>query len=148
MAPLRETIEISRSPDDVFAYVSDLSRHGEWQEGVVSASMESEGPTKVGTRARMTRRVGPRSQAMTVEVTAHDPPRSFATRTLDGPIRATAKATVEPADEGSHSRVTVELDLTGHGAGKLLLPLARSQARRDLPAAQQRLKELLESGGA
>lgn len=32
MAPITASIEIARRPDDVFAYLDDLARHGEWQE--------------------------------------------------------------------------------------------------------------------
>ena len=28
---ISETIEISRSPEDVFAYIDDLATHGEWR---------------------------------------------------------------------------------------------------------------------
>ena len=46
-----------------------------------------------------------------------------------------------------HPRVTVELDLKGHGlVGPLVAMLARSQARKQLPQDQQRLKERLEAG--
>ena len=38
MAPIVNSVEISRSPEDVFAYVTDLSRFTEWQEQVVSAA--------------------------------------------------------------------------------------------------------------
>jgi len=148
MAGIKESIEISRRPEEVFAYVADLSRHGEWQETIVGVRMETDGPTRVGTRAVETRRVGPRTQAMVVEVTEHSPPRSLAFRGLDGPIRPDGRATVESLDDGLRSLVTIELLLTGHGLGKVLLPLARSQARKEVPAAQQRLKERLESGAA
>ena len=30
MTAIVETVEIARSPDDVFAYLSDLGRHNEW----------------------------------------------------------------------------------------------------------------------
>jgi hypothetical protein len=83
---------------------------------------------------------------MTLEVTEHNPPRSFAFRGIDGPIRPIGKGTVEPLGDGSSSRLTTELELTGHGLGKLLAPLVRSQARKEIPANQQRLKERLETG--
>jgi hypothetical protein len=41
---IRESIEISRSPEDVFAYIDDLATHGEWQEQVVSAKVDSDSP--------------------------------------------------------------------------------------------------------
>jgi hypothetical protein len=37
------------------------------------------------------------------------------------------------------------LDFEGHGFGKALVPLARSQTRKQVPKDQQRLKERLES---
>jgi hypothetical protein len=43
--------------------------------------------------------------------------------------------------------VTIELDLQGHGLfGKLIAPLARRDARRQVPQDQARLKQRLESG--
>jgi hypothetical protein len=148
MAPITESIEISRSQEDVFAYLDDLARHGEWQASIVSARVDTDGPTRVGTRATETRRMGKREQAVTYEITQHDPPRSFAFRGVDGPIRVVGKGSVEPLDDGSRSRVTLELDFTGHGLGKLLVPLARKQAANEVPKSQQKLKSILESGAA
>jgi uncharacterized membrane protein len=145
MAPIRETIEIARSPEDVFAYLDDLTRHTEWQDQLQSVRVVTDGATHVGTRALETRRLGRRTMSATYEITEHDPPRSFAFRALDGPVRPVGRGTVEPAGDG-RSRVSVELDFEGHGFGKLLLPLARRQAAKQVPKDQQRLKERLESG--
>jgi hypothetical protein len=48
MAPIVASIEISRSPEDVFAYVTDPSHLPEWQGGVVRAERVGEGPVAVG----------------------------------------------------------------------------------------------------
>lgn len=71
-------------------------------------------------------------------------------RGIDGPIRAIVNVTVEPINGSPQSRVTIALDFDGHGIGKLLVPLVvRRQARNEMPANLQRLKERLEhSGGA
>ncbi len=61
-------------------------------------------------------------------------------------MRAVGTVTVEPLDNGSRSRVMIEFDLEGHGIGKLLAPLARRQARKQIPNNQLQLKERLESG--
>jgi len=148
MAAIRESIEIARRPAEVFAYLDDLARHGEWQSQIVSARVETEGPTRVGTRAVETRRMGGREQAIAYEITAHDPPRSFSFRGVDGPIRVVGTGAVEPVGDGSRSRVTLDLDFEGRGLGKLLVPMARSQARKQVPKDQQQLKERLESGAA
>jgi uncharacterized membrane protein len=143
---ITESVEISRSPEDVFAYLDDLSRHGEWQESIVSVRVDTDGPTRVGSRATETRRIGNRDQTVSYEMTEHDPPRTFAFRGIDGPIRPVGKGTIEPVGDGSSSRLTLEFDLTGHGFGKLVLPMARKQAAKEIPKSQQKLKQLLESG--
>ena len=35
MTAISESIEINRSPEDVFAYLDDVERHGEWQDQIV-----------------------------------------------------------------------------------------------------------------
>ena len=83
---------------------------------------------------------------MTYEVTEYDPPRRSSFRVLDGPIRAVGTISVEPVGDGSRSRLTFTLDFQGHGfGGKLLLPVAKGQARKQIPKDQARMKELLES---
>jgi uncharacterized protein YndB with AHSA1/START domain len=145
MAPIVSSIEIARPPEEVFSYVTDPSRLAEWQESVVSARSEGGGPPAVGSKAITLRRVGRRERTMTMEMTNMSPPRSWAVRGIDGPIRGIVNGTVEPLDDGARSRVTIELDFEGHGLGKLLVPLVvRRQAQREMPVNVRNLKERLE----
>ena len=146
MAPIRESVEIARRAEDVFAYLDDFSRHTEWQTNLVSA--KADGPIGVGTKITEVRRMGKREQPVSIEITEHNPPRSFAFRGTEGPIRPVGKGTVERIGDGSSSRFTLELDLVGHGFGKIIAPMARKQAAAQIPVNQQKLKELLESGKA
>jgi uncharacterized membrane protein len=141
---ITDSVEINRSPEDVFAYLDELDRHGEWQSQIISVDMETEGPTRVGTRAAETRKVGGREQELRYEITEHDPPRSFAFRGLDGPLRPIGKGTVEPLGDGSSSRFQLEFAFEGHGFGKLLAPLAMRQARKQIAQDHQQLKQRLE----
>jgi carbon monoxide dehydrogenase subunit G len=146
MAELVESIDISRRPGDVFAYAADFSNFPDWQGGVVSARREGDGPLAVGSRAIVTRKLGPRKLARTEEITELNPPRTCAVHG-GGPLTAIAKLTIEPLDAGQRSRVTIALDFKAHGIGRLLLPLViRRQARKQLPKNEQRLKEVLERG--
>jgi hypothetical protein len=83
-------------------------------------------------------------------VSAHLHPASGlvpAIRGTDGPTRGNVKGTVEPLGDGERSRVTIALDLEGHGIGKILLPLdVRRQAQAEMPRNMQKLKEQLELG--
>jgi len=147
MAPIVESIEIARRPEDVFAYVTDPSRLPEWQQSVVAVRLEGDAPLAVGSRAVVTRRVGRREQAMTAELTELNSPSSWAVRGIDGPVRGIVKGTIEPLGDGERARVTIALDFEGHGIGKLLVPLVvRRQARTEMPRNQQKLRERLESG--
>ena len=147
MGAVRESIEINRRPEEVFAYLDEVERHGEWQEDVVGVERQTEGPTRLGTRVRETRKVPGGDRSMTYEVTEYEPPRRSSFRVLDGPIRAVGTISVEPLDNGSRSRVTIDMDFEGRGiSGKLLLPVARGQARKQVPKSQQKMKEILEQG--
>jgi uncharacterized membrane protein len=146
MAPISESIEIDRRPEDVFAYLDDVERHGEWQEQIVGVERQDDGPLRVGSRVKETRRVPGGDRSMTYEVTEHVPTRQSSFRVLDGPIRADGTISIEPIGDGSRSKLTFTIDFKGHGlAGRVLLPVARGQARKQIPRDQARLKELLES---
>jgi uncharacterized protein YndB with AHSA1/START domain len=141
---ITESTEIDRRPEEVFAYLDELDRHGEWQGAIITTRVETEGPTRVGSRAVDTRKIPGGKRDITYEVTEHDPPHRVAFRGVDGPVRPVGTVTVEPLGDGSRSRVTLELDLQGHGIGKLFAPLARRQAAKEVPHDQAKLKERLE----
>lgn len=143
---ITHSIEIDSRPEDVFAYLDEPERHGEWQEAIVSAKVESAGPVGVGTRVHEVRKVGNREQDTSYEITEHEPPRRSAFRGIAGPVRPVGTVTVEPVGDGSKSRVTLDFNLVGHGIGVLIAPFARMQAKKDIPKAQERLKARLEEG--
>ncbi len=141
---IRQSIEIDRRAEDVFAYLDDPERHGEWQEAIVSAKVEGEGPVGVGTRVHEIRKVGGRQQDTSYEITEHDPPRKSSFRGTAGPVRPVGTVTVEPIGDGSKSRVALDFNLVGHGIGVLIAPFARMQAKKDITKSQERLKARLE----
>jgi hypothetical protein len=141
-----DSVEIKRTPEDVFAYLDDLSRHHEWDEMIVDTRIETEGPTRVGTRATDKRKLPFGKQDVPYEITEHDPPRRAAFRGLAGPVRPVGSVTVEPLDGGSRSRVTLSFELLGDNLlGKLLAPLANREARKHVPNQTARLKDRLEN---
>jgi uncharacterized protein YndB with AHSA1/START domain len=146
VAAVEESVEIARSPEEVFAYLSELDRHGEWQEGIVSSKIVTPGPTGLGTRVTDTRKMGGQEREVTYEVVAFDPPHRVEFKVTDGPVRPHGVLRVEPLDGGTRARVTLELDFEGHGAGRMLLPLVKREARKQVPQDQARLKARLEGG--
>jgi hypothetical protein len=138
------SVEVDRPAAEVFAYVTDPTRFMEWQNGVVDGHMQSNGPPSVGDKCLSTRRVGFAERPVSSEVTHIDPPTAWGVRGVDGPIRAAVNVTVDPLDGNERSRVSVTIDFTGHGIGKLLVPFVVRQARKEMPANLRRLKRRLE----
>jgi Polyketide cyclase / dehydrase and lipid transport len=147
MAPIITSTEIDRSADEVFAYTTDPTRFHEWQKGVIDGHMDQPGPPAVGTRCLTTRRIGGANRPSTSEVTHISPPTTWGVRGIDGPIRAIVDLTVEPVT-AQRSRLTIAVDFTGHGIGKLLVPLVvRREARKEMPSNLATLKQRLENSG-
>ena len=148
MTIIVESVEISRTPADVFAYVTNPSHLPLWQESVVRVDSD-DAPTHVGTRVVVIRRLGRREMESAAEVAEFEPPTRWGVRGVDGPVRGDVTGTIEPLDDGTRSRVTLSLELKGQGIGKVLLPLfVQRQAKNEMPRNAQNLKELLESDGS
>ena len=139
------SVEVDRPAAEVFAYATNPSKFHEWQQGVVSGSMEGDGEPSIGDHCLTTRRIGGTERPATSELVRRDPPRSWAVRGIDGPIRAQVDVTVEPLAD-TRSRLTIAVDFEGHGIGKLLVPLVvRRQARAEMPGNIAKLKERVEA---
>jgi hypothetical protein len=140
------SIEVDRPAPEVFAYVTDPSSFPEWQNGVVNGHRQGDGPASVGDKCVNTRQIGFAKRPVTSEITGVDAPRTWSVRGIDGPIRAAVDVNVEPLEEGKRSRLTITLDFTGHGIGKLIVPLViRPQAAKEMTTNMQRLKQRLEA---
>ena len=150
MPPIVTSAEIERPAADVFAYATDAARFPEWQQGVVDGHMDGPGngtqAPAVGAKCVTTRRIGGANRASTSELVHIDPPKTWGVRGTDGPIRAAVEVLVEPVT-GSRSRLTISVDFTGHGIGKILVPLmVRPEARKEMPGNLAALKQRMEAG--
>jgi len=148
MPPIVTSAEIGRPAAEVFACATDPSRFKEWQKGVVDGHMDGPdgGTPAVGARCVTTRRIGGASRPSTSELVQIDPPRAWGVRGTDGPIRAAVDVLVEPVTD-SRSRLTISVDFTGHGIGKILVPLmVRREARKEMPGNMAALKQKIEAG--
>jgi carbon monoxide dehydrogenase subunit G len=126
------TIEIARTPEDVYSYLTDVSNLPDWQAGVKSA-------TQRDGRIEESRSLFGKEIDTTLEIVEQDEPRLFSLRTLDGPLRLTVRHELEPADGGTRLTVTADGDVPGFAAG-LLARGAERQFRKDF----ERLKKILE----
>ena len=144
MPPIVTTAEIGRPAAEVFAYATDPARFSEWQKGVVDGHMDGPQPLAVGAKCVMTRRIGGADRSSSSELVRIDPPRTWRVEGTDGPVRAVVNVQVEPVTD-SRSRLTISVDFTGHGMGKILVPLmVRREARKEMPQNMAALKHRME----
>jgi len=148
MPPIITSADIDRPATEVFAYATDPARFSEWQQGVVDGHMDSQASgaqvPAVGAKCVTTRRIGGANRPSTSELVQIDPPRAWAVRGTDGPIRAAVNVLVEPLTD-SRCRLTISVDFTGHGIGKILVPMmVRREARKEMPENMAALKRRIE----
>jgi hypothetical protein len=150
MPPIVTSAEVGRPAAEVFAYATDPARFSEWQKGVVDGHMDGAADGNqipaVGAKCVTTRRIGGANRPSTSELVHIDPPKSWGVRGTDGPIRAAVDVLVEPLTD-ARSRLTISVDFTGHGIGKILVPLmVRREARKEMPENMAALKQRMEAG--
>jgi carbon monoxide dehydrogenase subunit G len=126
------TIEIERTPEDVYAYLADVSNLPAWQSGVKSA-------TQRDGRIEESRSIFGRELHTTLEIVDQDEPRLFTLRALDSPFQFTVRHDLEPVDGGTRLTVTAEGAVPGVAA-MFLERRAERQFRKDF----ERLKQILE----
>jgi len=131
------TIEIARTPEDVFDYLTTVSNLPSWQSGVHAARRE-------GDRILESRHMLGRELSTTLAIEAEERPRVFAIRALDSPVPFTVRHELEPNDAGG-TRLHVVGDgdagmLPGFAAG-IMARRAEKQFRKDF----ERLKRVLET---
>jgi carbon monoxide dehydrogenase subunit G len=137
------TIEIERTPEEVFAYLTDVSNLTAWQSGVHAAEIVGGGEPQAGARIAESRHLLGRELHTTLEIAEYAPPRLFVLRALDSPVPFTVRHELEPAGAGTRLTVVGEGEaglLPGFAAG-LMARRAEKQFRKDF----ERLKGLLEA---
>jgi carbon monoxide dehydrogenase subunit G len=125
-------IEIARTPEEVFSYLTDVSNLPAWQSGVKAATLRD-------GRIEESRSLLGRELRTTLQIVEHEEPRLFTLRALDSPVPFTVRHELEPTDDGTRLTVTAEGDVPGFAAG-LLARRAQQQFRKDF----ERLKRILE----
>jgi carbon monoxide dehydrogenase subunit G len=130
------SVEIARSPEEVFDYLTDVSNLPRWQSGVHSAERE-------GSQIHESRHMLGRELQTTLEIEAEERPRLFTIRAVASPVPFTVRHELEPSGAGTKLTVIGEGDaglLPGVAAG-IMARRAEKQFRKDF----ERLKRLLEA---
>ena len=134
------TLEIARSPQDVFAYLTDVSKLPEWQSSAESA--EADGPVRQGAHIRERRTFAGRDVRTNLEVVGYEQSSRFDVTSRGSPVSFEIRHRLEAHDGGTRLRVHVDVkvDAMMRVAAAGPLKLAEREFRSDF----ERLKEILE----
>lgn len=140
----RVAVEISRPPDEVFAFVADARNRPSWDESVDSEELTSPEPIGVGSTVRTRLRSMGRAYVLTWEIVEHEPPSRQTIESTSGPFATTLAYELSAQDGGTF----VQFSVTGRPMGmlRLLQPLIARNTQRNLDRGFPRLKQILETG--
>jgi hypothetical protein len=140
-------VEIGRSPESVFDYVTDISREFEWNPRTKRVAKLTEGPVAAGTRWEGEWVAG---DPMLIDYVAFDRPTSWRSIGRSRGLVVVSAGRVEPAGDGA--LLTLRVELEPRGRLRLIAPLLgwimRRRERKLLGAIKERLeRSALTNGG-
>jgi uncharacterized protein YndB with AHSA1/START domain len=140
MPEARSTVDIRRSPAEVFAFLSEGENDRRWRGGVLDIRRKSgHGRGAIyeqGVKGPFGRRV-----PADYEITSYEPDRRIGFRAIAGPVRPEGSYELAPADGGT--RVTFTLRAQPRGLAKLMSPMVAKTMRSEV-AQLERLRAVLE----
>jgi len=147
---VEESIVIDRPCEEVFAFLSVRSNDSAWMASVVASEwLDPVAPLNVGRRGRMVMKLFGRTVKNVDEVTAFEPGRRIAHRTIEGSLKLDTACLTEAAGSGCRTTVVAEAErLPGGWIGSAASPLIASLVRRGFRTDLARLKEILETHDA
>jgi Polyketide cyclase / dehydrase and lipid transport len=139
-------VEIRRSADDVFDYVTDISREFEWNPRTKRAAKLTHGPIRVGTRWEGEWIAG---DPMLIDYVAFERPNSWLSTGRSRSLLVTNEGRVDPTADGA--RLTLHVELEPQGRLRLIGPLLgrimRGRERQNLAAIKERLEHGAQTNG-
>lgn len=139
MAVIENATLIERTPGDVFDYLVDLRNELEWNPGVESMEMLTDGPIRVGTRYLAKWK---QSRHIEVECTEFDRPRGW-TYVNGGPVAVTL--TISLTAHGHGTRLVSRFDARPKGLFRVVFPVFLLMMKRQERANMVNLKAALEA---
>ena len=103
-------ISINAKPEDVYAYVADLTKHGKWSENLKVEAM-SHGPIGVDSKYHSTGRMMGKGFQNDIRVTEYEPSTRLSFIANDGKNEFLQEFTFSPSDEGTLLERTVHFEV-------------------------------------
>src|ERR687897_84692 len=141
---VEESIEINRSLQEVFDYVSDVGNYPEWMAHTLDVRKDTEGPPQQSDRFTLAIKSVGRRFETPYERTSYEANRQYTDRAVGGPVpNQRWDSTFQEVPTGTRLMRAVEAE--GGGLLKLLKPLQKRAAERQLRKVLKTLKDVLEA---
>jgi len=139
-------LEIRRSAEDVFDYVTDISREFEWNPRTKRVVKLTDGPVGVGTYWEGEWIAG---DPMLIDYVAFHRPRSWRSTGRSRGLLVASEGHVDPTPDGA--RLTLHVEFEPHSQLRLIAPLLgrimRRRERQNLAAIKERLERGTQTKG-
>lgn len=135
---------ISRSPGEVFDFITDPENAPAVMPSVRSMVKLTEGPLRLGTRYRETRLMNGREEQAELEVVTYEPPEKYEIRNVTEGIETAYRYAFQPERDGT--RVDLVCELKADGLKRLMLPMVVAILKKEDGDHLQRLKKVMEAG--
>jgi hypothetical protein len=136
---VENAIEVWRSPEDVFDYMTDITKEAEWNPRTGRAEKLTPGPIGLGTQFSAEWIKG---NPAIVEYIGFERPMAWASVARSRRLDAKGEGRISPTKQGS--RVVVRTKLRPKGLLALLLPLMRRIMHEREDQNLERVKAILE----
>jgi uncharacterized protein YndB with AHSA1/START domain len=142
MIPYSSEVTIARPPGEVFPWLIEPAKQGQWSD--VPMQPLTEGPLRQGSRMRLSLGRGPLHVSLDLEITSLEPDARLAFTTVsDGGIQWDGAYDLTPADGGG-TRLAQQGTLRFRGLWRVLEPLIGAEIKRGEIAELERLKKIVE----
>ena len=141
MAVIRNSVQIDRSMEQVFDFISDPRNELKWNPDVVLMEMITKEPIGAGSKFRAKWK---QSSILEIEITKYERPRVWST-VNGGPLSVNLDCTITPDDKGSGSIFYSRFEIHPHGLMILLFPLILLSLKRAEKNNMVYIKESIEN---
>jgi carbon monoxide dehydrogenase subunit G len=133
---------VARPPAEVFPWLIDADKVGQWMGGLRAYEPLTPGPLGVGSRIRQELEVSGHSLSWELEVTRLEAPRAATLAFAGSGFKAQNEYTVADGGGGSGVAWVIQGDTTSFKA-KLIAPMVQAKLQEKLDADLARLRALL-----
>ncbi len=135
-------VEISRTPEEVFAWLADYRTHSQWHPAVLSIASDAD-KLEMGARLHLVERLLGRRLESDMEVTAFDPPERIVLEGSAVAVEIRDELTLKDLGGRTLLRIDVQIETNGlFGEG---LATFNQIVQRNLTTAVGMLKDQLEA---